>query len=247
MRLGPLFKLRTVDVDYPRDQAPQGLPRRAFALKPGDPAVSADLRAAQLKLVDWFRSNGHPLAKIADVKATVDHAAAAMDFRLRVEPGPKAGIGAVTVSGDGAVDPRVVATHVYLKEGEPYSPERLALTKTSIAKIPAIGGIRIREADKLDANGNLPVFIDVTERPRHAVGLSAKYSTVDGPGVAGYYEDRNIFGGGERLRLEASASLCSGSMERPSTASAIFALQILVRDSREPSSSRACSAPPTTS
>ena len=206
-RLGPTFKLRTVDVDYPRDQAPQGLPIRAFALKPGDPAASANLRAAQLKLVDWFRSHGHPLAKIADVKATVDHAAGAMDFRLRVEPGPKAGIGAVTISGDGAVDPRVVATHVYLKEGEPYSPERLALTKTSIAKIPAIGGIRIREADKLDANGNLPVFIDVTDRPRHAVGLSAKYSTVDGPGISGYYEDRNIFGGGERLRLEASASL----------------------------------------
>ncbi|SDG59188.1 autotransporter secretion outer membrane protein TamA [Bradyrhizobium sp. Rc2d] len=205
-RLGPLFKLRTVDVDYPHDQAPHGLPRRAFSLKSGDPAISADLRAAQVKLVDWFRSNGHPLAKIADVKATVDHAAAAMDFRLRVEAGPKAGIGAVTISG-GDVDPRVVATHVHLREGEPYSPERLALTKTSIARIPAIGGIRIREADKLDANGNLPVFIDLTERPRHAVGLSAKYSTVDGPGIAGYYEDRNIFGGGERLRLEASASL----------------------------------------
>ncbi|MCP1845988.1 translocation and assembly module TamA [Bradyrhizobium sp. USDA 4524] len=206
-RLGRLFKLRTIDVDYPHDQTPQGLPRRAFGLKPGDPAVSADLRTAQLKLVDWFRSSGHPLAKIADVKATVDHAAGAMDLRMRVEPGPKAGIGAVTISGDGAVDPRVVATHVYLKEGEPYSPERLALTKTSIAKMPAIGGIRIREADKLDANGNLPVFIDVTDRPRHAVGLSAKYSTVDGPGISGYYEDRNIFGGGERLRLEASASL----------------------------------------
>jgi translocation and assembly module TamA len=206
-RLGPMFKLRTVHVDYSRDQAPHGLPRRAFALKPGDPAISADLRAAQVKLVDWFRSNGHPLAKIADVKATVDHAAAAMDLRLRVEAGPKAGIGAVTISGGGAVDPRVVATHVHLKEGEPYSPERLALTKTSIAKIPAIGGIRIREADKLDANGNLPIFIDLTERPRHAAGISAKYSTVDGPGVAGYYEDRNLFGGGERLRLEASASL----------------------------------------
>ena len=81
-RLGPLFKLRTVDVDYSRDQAPQRMPRRAFALKPGDPAISADLRGAQVRLVDWFRSNGHPLAKIADVKATVDHAAAAAQGRM---------------------------------------------------------------------------------------------------------------------------------------------------------------------
>jgi len=206
-RLGPTFKLRTVDVDYPRDQAPDGLPRRAFALKPGDPAVSADLRAAQVRLVDWFRSHGHPLAKIAEVKATVDHAAAAMDLRLRIDPGPKAGIGAVTISGGGDIDPRLVATHVYLREGEPYSPERLAMTKTSIAKIPAIGGIRIREADKLDANGNLPIFIDLTERPKHAAGFSVNYSSIDGPGVAAYFENRNLFGGGERLRLDASASL----------------------------------------
>lgn len=206
-RLGPLFKLRTVDIDYPHDNAPNGLPRRAFPLKPGDPAISADLRAAQLKLIDWFRSNGHPLAKVADVKATVDHAAAAMDFRLRVEAGPKAGIGHVAISGSGDIDPRVVATHVHLREGEPYSPERLALMKTSIAKIPAIGGIRIREGDTLDANGNVPIFVDVTERPKHAAGFSARYSTIDGPGVSAYYEHRNLFGNAERLRLEASASL----------------------------------------
>lgn len=206
-RLGPMFKLRAVHVDYPHGDAANGLPRRAFALKPGDPAISADLRAAQVKLIDWFRSNGHPLARIADVKATVDHAAAAMDLRLRVETGPKAGIGTVTISGDKDVDPRVVATHVHLREGEPYSPERLALAKTSIAKIPAIGGIRIREGDRLDANGNVPIFIDVTERLKHAAGFSARYSTIDGPGVSAYYEDRNLFGGAERLRLEASASL----------------------------------------
>ncbi len=206
-RLGPVFKLRTVDVDYPREMAPRRLPRRAFPLKSGDPAISADLRAAQLKLIDWFRSNGHPLAKVADVKASVDHAATAMDFRLRVEAGPKAGIGHVAISGSGDIDPRVVATHVHLREGEPYSPERLVLMKTSIAKIPAIGGIRIREGDELDANGNVPIFIDVTERPKHAAGLSARYSTIDGPGVSTYYEHRNLFGNAERLRLDASASL----------------------------------------
>lgn len=207
VRLGPLFKLRTVDVDYPRNGALREVPRRAFPLKPGDPATSADLRAAQMKLVDWFRSNGHPLAKIADVKATVDHAAAVMDLRLRMDPGPKAGIGTVVVASDGNVDPRVVTTYVHLREDEPYSPERLALMKTSIAKIPAIGGVRVREGDKLDGNGNVPIFVDVTERPRHAAGFSARYSTIDGPGASVYYENRNLFGGAERLRLEASASL----------------------------------------
>lgn len=246
-RLGPVFKLRTVDVDYPREMAPQRLPRRAFPLKPGDPAISADLRAAQLKLIDWFRSNGHPLAKIADVKATVDHAAAAMDFRLRVEAGPKAGIGHVAISDSGDIDPRVVATHVHLREGEPYSPERLALVKTSIARIPAIGGIRIREGDKLDANGNVPIFIDVTERPKHAAayrrGIRPSMVPASPPitSIATCSATPNAYGSTHPPRC------CGGSMAPPIRTSPISAPRISARDSPRLSSSQAYTARPTIS
>jgi translocation and assembly module TamA len=205
--LGPLFRLRGVHVDYPLEYAPQGLPRLAFRLKKGDPARSSDLRAAQARLVDWFRARGHPLAKIADVKATVDHAAAVMDLDLVVAPGRAAGIGAVTISGTKRVPPAVVASHVYLWRGEPYSPDALAETKKSIGRVPAIAGARIREGDALDADGNLPIFVDVSERPDHLLGASARYSTKDGPGVTTYWQDRNVFGGGESLRLEGDVSL----------------------------------------
>jgi len=205
--LGPLFRLRRVHVDYPREDAPNGLPRMAFRLKEGAPARSADIRAAQVRLVDWFRGRGHPLAKIADVKATVDHEAGVMDLDLVVAPGRAAGIGDVTITTPPGIPQSVVASHVYLKQGEAYSPDRLTETKTSIARIPAIAGVRVREGDTLDAQGNLPLFIDVTERPVHLIGFSARYSTRDGPGVTTYWEDRNLFGGGEKLRLEGDLSL----------------------------------------
>ena len=179
--LGPLFRLRRIHVVYPRADAPDGLPRLAFRLKAGDVARSADLRAAQVRLVDWFRARGHPLAKITDIQATVDHEAAVMDLAMTVDPQPAAGIGVVTIAGTGGVDPAVVASHVYMRRGEPYDPERLAETKKSIGRIQAIGGARIREGDALDADGNLPIFIDVTERPGHVFGGTARYSTKDGP------------------------------------------------------------------
>jgi len=205
--LGPLFRLRRVHVDYPHDDAPNGLPRLAFRLKEGDPARSADIRAAQLRLVDWFRARSHPWAKIADVKATVDHEAGVMDLDLIVAPGNAAGIGDVTITTPPDIPPSVVASHVYLQRGEAYSPDRLTETKTSIARIPAIAGVRVREGDALDAQGNLPLFIDVTERPVHLIGFTARYSTKDGPGLTSYWEDRNLFGGGERLRIEGDVSL----------------------------------------
>jgi translocation and assembly module TamA len=63
--------------------------------------------------------------------------------------------------------------------------------------------IRIREATALDHNGNLPVFVEATDRLPYVVGFSAKYSTIDGPAAQLYWQDRNLFGGAESLRLES--------------------------------------------
>jgi translocation and assembly module TamA len=207
VQTGPLFHLRNVTLNYPRDAAPDGLPPRAFGLQAGQPARSADVRAQQSRLVDWFRAQSHPLAKAADVRAVVDHRSAAMDVSVTVEPGPLAGIGKVAIDGTKDVDPRVIASHIYLEEGEAYSPEKIKDTRKSIARIAALGSVRMRESETLDINGNLPIFVDVTERKPRVVGFSARYSTIDGPGLQTYWEHRNLFGGAERLRVEGNLML----------------------------------------
>ncbi|MDB5510406.1 MAG: hypothetical protein JWL93_2875 [Hyphomicrobiales bacterium] len=204
---GALFRLRQVDLNYPPAAAPEGLPRRAVTLKPGDPARSADVRAQQTLIVDHFRAQSRPLAKIGELSAVVDHRIDAMDVDIPVLPGPVAGIGRVTIDGTKDVDPRVVSSYIYLQEGESYSPTKIADTRKSVARIPALGSVRIRESETLDANGNLPLFVDVTERLPRVVGFSARYSTKDGPGLRGYWEHRNLFGGAERLRLEGDLML----------------------------------------
>ncbi|MDB5651726.1 MAG: surface antigen variable number repeat family protein, partial [Hyphomicrobiales bacterium] len=124
-----------------------------------------------------------------------------------VEPGPLAGIGRVAIDGTKDVDPRVIASHIYLEEGEPYSPQKIVDTRKSISRISALGSVRIRESETLDINGNLPLFVDVTERKPRVIGFSARYSTIDGPGLQTYWEHRNLFGGAERLRLEGDLTL----------------------------------------
>lgn len=207
VQTGPLFRLRSIDVAYPPDAAPNGFPKRVNTLKAGDPARSADVRAQQARFVDWFRAESRPLAKGGDLKATVDHRSASMDVVVPLNPGPVAGIGRVTVDGTQDVDPRVVMSHIYLEEGEPYSPKKIADTRKSIARVQALGSVRMRESETLDINGNLPIFVDVTERKPRLVGFSARYSTKDGPGLRGYWEHRNLFGGAERLRFEGDLML----------------------------------------
>jgi translocation and assembly module TamA len=215
---GPLFRLRKIEV---LDQAtrapfpPEELPPYLLRLKPGDPAESASIRAATARLVDHFRRRSYPLVKSPPPAPVVDHAADSMDVTFLVDPGPKAGIGEVALSGPKGFDPSIVRSFIYLEEGEPYSPERLDSTRKTIGSIPAVGSVRIREGDQLDRNGNLPIFVDVTDRALNAAGYALGYSTIDGPNGRVYYEHRNLFGGAERLRLQADLFQAPRNSGRP--------------------------------
>jgi translocation and assembly module TamA len=203
---GPLFELRSIVILNTATRTPFSpveLPPKIIGLKPGDPASANELRAAQTRMVDYFRAEGHPLAKVTTVEPVVDHAAHVMDITIAIDPGPKAGFGEATIVGPKYFDPIIVRSYLYLDPGDPYSPKAEAAAKESIRQIPAVGSVRIVEANKLDANGNLPITVNVDDRLPYAVGASAKYSTTEGPASQVYWEDRNVFGGAERLRLSA--------------------------------------------
>jgi translocation and assembly module TamA len=202
---GPLFKLHTVrvvdalGVEFPEAE----LPQRIVGLKSGDPAVASEIRAAETRIIDYFRKQGRPLAKIQSVTPVVDHALDVMDVTIMAAPGPIAPFGEAAIKGPQTFDPAIVRSFLYIYPGDPYSPAAIADARNSIREIPAVGGVRITEGTALDAYGRLPYQIDVEDRLPYAIGASMKYSTTNGPEGQVYWEDRNVFGGAERLRLQA--------------------------------------------
>ena len=207
---GPLFRIKAVSLVVKGGAAGDPVfadAGKATGLGPGEPATSALIRAGQAKVVDALRSRSYPLARIVAVRPMVDHAALTMEIEIEIDSGRKAGFGEITVTSPQTINPSIVRSYIYLEDGQPYTPKDVADTRKSIAKIPAVGSVRIREAASLDANNNLPLSVDVTERPRHLLGAAARYSTIDGPALKTYWEDRNLFGGAERLRLDAETFL----------------------------------------
>jgi translocation and assembly module TamA len=204
---GTLFTLRDVAVLDARTGRPfptGELPPRVVKIEPGDPARSADILAAEARIVDHFRAQSRPFAKVQQRDPVVFHPSQAMDISLKVAPGPRAGIGPIAIQGLQNVDPAVVRSFIYTEPGDPYSPAALASMRKSITQIEALASVRIREAETLDAYGNLPLFVDLTERQPRVIGASAQYSTTDGPALRAYWAHRNLFGGAERLRLEGN-------------------------------------------
>nr|WP_255607983.1 autotransporter assembly complex family protein [Methylosinus sp. Sm6] len=208
--LGEQFHLRKVAIQDARARAPIDealLPRKVYEPDADSPARAAALQTMQAAWIDELRAHSHPLAKIVEVKPVVDHREKAMDVTVAVDPGPRAGIGAASLKGSPGVDPDVIRSFIYLDEGEDYSPQKLAELRKSVARIEAIGSVKVEDGAALDANGNLPITVETAERKRHAIGADLIFSNVDGPGLRGYWMDRNLFGGAERLRVDLEGGL----------------------------------------
>jgi translocation and assembly module TamA len=203
--LGPLYGLRRVTVrdGNGRPFPDTVLPERLTRVDADVPARSATILAREALIVDRFRGQGHPFAKAVARDPVVDDAAHVMDVTFTIDPGPLANLGAVAVDGAPGIDPATIRSFIYAEPGDPYSPQAVAEIRRSVARIEGLGAVRVREGTTLDPDGNLPLFVELSERERNLVGISARYSTVDGPGVRAYYANRNLFGGGETFRLDA--------------------------------------------
>jgi len=215
---GTQFKLRSITVLDARTGhpfPPEELPSRVVKINPGEPARAADIVAAQARIVDHFRTQSRPFVKVTRQDPVVVHPLHVMDISLTVDPGPRAGIGEIAVQGAENVDPAVVRSFIYTEPGDPYSPAALTSMRKSILNIEALSSVRIREAETLDANGNLPLFVDITERQPRVIGASVQYSTTDGPALRAYWAHRNLFGGAERLRIEGNLFYLTENGGRP--------------------------------
>ncbi|WEK51452.1 MAG: autotransporter assembly complex protein TamA [Candidatus Kaistia colombiensis] len=209
---GPLFhfgSITLVDADHHRPLA-MAPTLKSLRIQPGDEAKSTTILDAEGRIAEFYRKEGHAFAKVVDKDVVADHATNLVNVTYVVRTGPAVAFGQVTVSGTDKVRPSFVQERVRIIPGEMFSPQRLADTRKSLLRYEAFSGVRIREGDKLDADGRLPVDVEVTERKPRYVGFGAKYSSTDGSSINGFWGHRNLFGGAETLRLDGQVSWFGG-------------------------------------
>jgi translocation and assembly module TamA len=206
---GPRYRIDTVRIEA---AAPGGAgPVRAataepFGLAPGDPARAEAVLDAESALLDRLRDAGHPLAASAGRDVVVDHARRTMDVALTLAPGPRAAFAPPVVTGEERTDSAWLRRVAGRLTDQPYSPRALERARRDLLGLGVFGSVRATTGDALDATGRLPVTFTVEERPLRAIGATVAYETNYGFTGSVYWEHRNLFGGAERLRLEAELS-----------------------------------------
>lgn len=208
---GPQFHLGKVAIE---GSVPQ-VARDAMKLAPGDPAVASDVLDAQGRILTALRNDGYALAKSGAPIAILHTASRTLDVTYPVTAGPRVDIGPISITGLHEVNAGFAERQITVHQGEQFSPAVVERGRQDLASLGVFGSVRAIAATKLDADGQLPITYQVSERPRHQVSATVGYSTDLGAEASASWLDRNVFGNAEQLRLTASATAGGSAQKQP--------------------------------
>lgn len=204
---GPLFHLRKVEIegDVP-DQV-----RGKLGVLPGAPALAAEVLAGRERLLEALRDDGHALAKVEEPDALLVPESDALDIAYKVNAGPRVELGQISVAGLKDVNESYLRQRLLIAYGDLFNPAAIESARQDLTKTGVFSSVRINPAEDLDAQGRLPLQIDVAERPRHATSIGAAFSTDVGGSLSSTWQHRNLFGNAEQLNLAASVTQIGGN------------------------------------
>ncbi|KQT88523.1 hypothetical protein ASG48_00580 [Aurantimonas sp. Leaf443] len=199
---GPVYALGQVRVSaggLPVDPA-------QYDLTTGGSAASVDVLDGEAKMLRALRDDGRPFVAVTRRDVIADAARDRLDYTIDLSPGPRVPFGATYVDGAEAVDPGFVAYMAGVEAGKVFSPEELDIARDRLLKLGVFSSVTVKEAKAQEADGTLPVQVEVGERKFGFYGAGATYSNTEGAGASGYIGHRNLFGRAESLRFDAAVS-----------------------------------------
>jgi translocation and assembly module TamA len=208
---GPLFHLGTVAIEgtVPKEA------RAKLDLSSGAPAVAAKVLAARERLLAALQDEGYALAKVSEPIAILEERANALDVTFKVDTGPRVDIGPISFRGLKRVNASFLRKHLLLHSGERYDPKAIEKARQDLASLGVFSSVIAVPGKKLDAQGRLPLELVFVERKRHRVSFNAAYTTDLGASFSTTWENRNLLGNAEKLRLSAGFSAGGTAQTNP--------------------------------
>jgi len=151
--------------------------RAAWSLVPGSRFRQVDWDAAKQKALAALAAERYAAAAIVSSEARIDPESRSAVLSVTFDSGPPFYLGPVEVSGTRRVDPKVVKNFNPLREGEPWSKERVALYERRLVGSGYFAGVQI-DIDRDPAKAAAaPLRVRVIEGHTQHVDGGIGYST----------------------------------------------------------------------
>ncbi|MFZ5708864.1 MAG: autotransporter assembly complex protein TamA [Pseudomonadota bacterium] len=170
----------------------------------GDQAVArstAIADAAEAGIAGW-RAEGYAKARVAEQRIVADHARRTVDSLLILDPGPRVRFGRLDISGYERMRPGRLVKIAGFPTGRLFDPEEVAKVSDRLRRTGVFRSVALSEAGGVNPDGSLDFSLQVEEGALRRFGLGAELQGDAGLALTGYWLNRNLLGGGERLRFD---------------------------------------------
>jgi translocation and assembly module TamA len=127
-----------------------------------------------------------------------------MAVTYTIEPGPATRFGAGTITGLKILDPGYVERRLRWQRGAAYDAAKVEETRRALIATGLFSTVRITPTPDPANPGSALMSVDTVERPHRSVGAGVGYNTSQGAAAKVYWENRDLFGHAEYLRLSAT-------------------------------------------
>ena len=175
----------------------------AIGLTMGAPGRTADVLAAEGRIIAAVAKRGYADAKVGDRQVTVDHAAHTVQPTFRIAAGPLVAMDGMRLNSKGRTREAFAGALLPWKPGATYDPDDLAELERRLRDTGVYDVVTVALAPPADANaaGQRPVVVSLTDKPKSTLELGASYSTAEGAGVDAHWIHYNMLGRGDTLTL----------------------------------------------
>lgn len=198
---GPIFAFSRAEV---HPLAPRSTLPPEFKL--GAPAKSGLIQEAVAGGINGWRDRGHAKAEVAEQHVVADHGRNTLSADIELSAGPKLRFGPLTITGAQKMREERIRAIAGLPEGETFSPEEVRKANERLRRSGVFSSVTLSEGDRIVAPDLLPMDLTVVEQKKRRFGFGAEIASTSGLELTGFWLHRNLFGGGERLRIDGTIS-----------------------------------------
>jgi outer membrane protein assembly factor BamA len=179
-----------------------------------DRAGEDERREVADSTVRWFRAHGFPFASARTI-TTVDSAADLAALTVQVEPGMRARIRHVAVTGNETIPQREIVRQLPLGAGDRYDAQALEegrqqLTQKDIVRLASVSVPRDSANDS-----SVVVMLHITENPEHLIKGEAGLISAGGLTSQATWTDRSWLGGLRTFTAAVTAQTGVAALENP--------------------------------
>lgn len=172
------------------------------AYRDGQIARSTAIADAAKAGVEGWRQLGHAKAAVTGQDIVADHATGRVTSWVLLEAGPRLTFGELVLTGQKRMKPHRIAKIAGYHQGVLFDPDTLDKMTRRLRRTGIFRSVVVTEAERPNPDGSLDIALAVEEEALRRFGFGAEYSSADGANLSAFWLHRNLFGGGERLRLD---------------------------------------------